>query len=214
MDAGKTRDVYRELLDGQNELSSSFRLGFMRDCGRKNSKKKCHSYFHAVIQTRAKIFYKFGVSLDEFEEEMSQVLERCLDDLNTIEKKKPKDDLQTIGERQNRWRLCVYNQTINSWFLGSIGEVKLPYLMVCPGTIQRCLTVFDDKLTSVLSYIYDNHKVSLADIHSRAAQIVYKCSITEDSVLRMYPFRRCIDVEVVALDAEVREWEPKKTKFG
>ena len=30
----------------------------------------------------------------------------------------------------------------------------------------------------------------------------------------MYPFRRCIDVEVVALDAEVREWEPKKTKFG
>ena len=49
---------------------------------------------------------------------------------------------------------------------------------------------------------------------SRAAQIVYKCSITDDTELRMYPFRRCIDVEVVALDAEVREWEPKRSKFG
>lgn len=214
MDAGKTRNVYRELLDGQNELAKSFRLGFMRDCGRHNPKEKCHAYYYSVIHSRAKIFYKFGVSLEEFEEELSQILERCLPELNAIEKKKPKDDLPTIGERQNRWRLCVYNQTINSWFLGSIGEVKLPYLMVCPGTIQRCLTVFDDKLTSVLSYIYDNHIVSLADIHSRAAQIVYKCSITDDSTLRMYPFRRCIDEEVIALDAEVREWEPKKSTFG
>merc|ERR1712136_708511 len=140
------------------------------------------------------------------------MLEKCLEELDSIAVRRTEEDpLTTEEQRFNRWRTCIYNETINRWFHGSIGEVKLQFLLVCPGPIQRCLTIFDDKLTTVLSYVHDNYQVSLADLHARTAQIVFKCGDLSNSN-RMYPFRRCIDTAAKQLDQSVREEEPKRIR--
>jgi len=212
VDRAKTRVIYRELLDGRNHLSKSFRDQFIQMCRRKNSQSKCEIYYNGVIAAKAKIFYKFGVSLEDYAETMSAILEKCIADLDAIERRTDKSDkLHQESERFNRWRTCIYNETIHIWFMGSIGEVKLQFLLVCPGPIQRCLSVFDDKLTTVLSYIHDNYQVSLADLHARTAQIVFKCGDLSNSN-RMYPFRRCIDTAAKQLDQSVREEEPKRIR--
>jgi len=212
VDRAKTRIIYRELLDGRNHLSKSFKDQFMQMCKRKNSQPKCDIYYNGVIASKAKIFYKFGVSLEDYAETMSAILEKCIADLDAIERRTDKSDkLHQESERFNRWRTCIYNETIHIWFMGSIGEVKLQFLLVCPGPIQRCLSVFDDKLTTVLSYIHDNYQVSLADLHARTAQIVFKCGDLSNSN-RMYPFRRCIDAAAKKLDQTVRDEEPKRIR--
>jgi len=212
VDRAKTRLIYRELLDGRNHLSNSFRDQFMQMCLRKNNRQKCNLYYDGVIAAKAKIFYKFGVALEDYAETMSAILEKCIADLDAIERRTDKSDkLHLESERFNRWRTCIYNETIHIWFMGSIGEVKLQFLLVCPGPIQRCLSVFDDKLTTVLSYIHDNYEVSLADLHARTAQIVFKCGGAANSN-RMYPFRRCIDAAAKNLDQTVRDEEPKKIR--
>lgn len=211
VDTAKTRVIYRELLDGRNHLSKSFRDQFIQMCRRKNSQHKCDLYYWGVIASKAKIFYKFGVSLEEYAETMSAILEKCIADLDAIERRTDKSDkLHLESERFNRWRTCIYNETIHIWFLGSIGEVKLQFLLVCPGPIQRCLSVFDEKLTTVLSYVHDNYQVSLADLHARTAQIVFKCG--GSGANRMYPFRRCIDQAAKKLDQTVRQEEPKRIR--
>ena len=75
-------------------------------------------------------------------------------------------------------------------------------------------TLIGDTWLAILPLIPLKLSIKLVVQLFRAAQIVYKCSTTGDAVLRMWPFRRCIDIQVVALDSEVREWEPKKSTFG
>ena len=60
------RLIYRELLDGRNYLPKSFRDSFMQMCKRKNRQSSCDTYYYGVIASKAKIFYKFGVSVSQF----------------------------------------------------------------------------------------------------------------------------------------------------